>query len=86
MLQVSTVVMSQTSAIGKDEEHRPKVHFSPKAHWMNDPNGMGYYNGVYHLFFQYYPDKPVWEPVHWYMSYKQGYDPLERRADCPLPG
>ena len=47
------------------EQHRPQIHFSPKAHWMNDPNGMVYYNGIYHLFFQYYPDSTVWGPMHW---------------------
>ena len=65
MLQVSTVVMSQTSAIGKDEEHRPKVHFSPKAHWVNDPNGMVYNKGIYHLFYQHHPYSSVWGPMHW---------------------
>lgn len=47
------------------EQYRPQIHFSPKAHWMNDPNGMVYYNGVYNLFFQYYPDSTVWGPMHW---------------------
>ncbi|WP_413669581.1 glycoside hydrolase family 32 protein [Mucilaginibacter sp. Mucisp86] len=47
------------------EQHRPQVHFSPAAHWMNDPNGMVYYNGTYHLFFQYYPKDIVWGPMHW---------------------
>src|SRR3954452_2031940 len=47
------------------EAHRPQIHFSPKAHWMNDPNGMVYNNGTYHLFFQYYPDRTVWGPLHW---------------------
>ena len=47
------------------EQHRPQFHFSPKAHWMNDPNGMVYYNGVYHLFYQYYPQATVWGPMHW---------------------
>ena len=32
---------------------------------MNDPNGMVYYNGEYHLFFQYYPESTVWRPMHW---------------------
>jgi fructan beta-fructosidase len=32
---------------------------------MNDPNGMVYYKGIYHLFFQYYPDSTVWGPMHW---------------------
>ena len=48
-----------------NEPHRPQIHFSPKAHWMNDPNGLVYHNGVYHLFFQYYPDSTVWGPMHW---------------------
>ncbi|MEO6733864.1 MAG: glycoside hydrolase family 32 protein [Ferruginibacter sp.] len=47
------------------EQHRPQVHFSPKAHWVNDPNGMVYHKGVYHLFFQYYPDSTIWGPMHW---------------------
>ncbi len=47
------------------EQYRPQIHFSPKAHWMNDPNGMVFYNGIYHLFFQYYPEGTVWGPMHW---------------------
>ncbi len=48
-----------------DEPHRPQYHFSPPANWMNDPNGMVYYEGEYHLFYQYYPDSTVWGPMHW---------------------
>jgi len=48
-----------------NEPYRPQVHFSPKAHWINDPNGMVYYNHTYHLFFQYYPKDIVWGPMHW---------------------
>jgi len=47
------------------ETHRPQYHFSPAANWMNDPNGMVYYEGEYHLFYQYYPDSTVWGPMHW---------------------
>lgn len=47
------------------EPHRPQIHFSPKANWVNDPNGMVYANGVYHLFFQYYPNGTTWGPMHW---------------------
>lgn len=47
------------------EQYRPQIHFSPKEHWMNDPNGMVYYAGLYHLFFQYYPYATIWGPMHW---------------------
>lgn len=48
-----------------NEQHRPQFHFSPEANWMNDPNGMVYYEGEYHLFYQYYPEGIVWGPMHW---------------------
>ena len=48
-----------------DEKYRPQFHFSPEKMWMNDPNGMVYYEGEYHLFYQYYPDSTVWGPMHW---------------------
>ena len=48
-----------------NEPFRPQIHFTPAAHWMNDPNGMVYNEGVYHLFYQYYPDSSVWGPMHW---------------------
>ncbi len=47
------------------EQHRPQFHFSPKENWMNDPNGMFFYAGEYHLFYQHYPDSNVWGPMHW---------------------
>ena len=47
------------------ELHRPQLHFTPAANWMNDPNGMFYYEGKYHLFYQYFPDSTVWGPMHW---------------------
>lgn len=44
---------------------RPNIHFTPEKGWMNDPNGLIYIDGVYHLFYQYYPDNTKWGPMHW---------------------
>ena len=59
----SSIMNAQVNSY--EEPHRPKVHFSPKEKWMNDPNGMVYHNGIYHLFYQYYPDSTIWGPMHW---------------------
>src|SRR5688572_24905526 len=48
-----------------ENSHRLQFHFMPPANWMNDPNGLVYYAGEYHLFYQYYPDSTVWGPMHW---------------------
>ena len=47
------------------EDMRPKFHLSARAGWMNDPNGFSYYNGSYHLFYQYHPYNSHWGPMHW---------------------
>ena len=52
-------------AKGEDAMKRPQYHFTPEKGWMNDPNGMVYIDGEYHLFYQFYPDDIVWGPMHW---------------------
>ena len=44
---------------------RLKYHFEPKKGWMNDPNGLIFFRGRYHAFFQHNPHAAVWGPMHW---------------------
>jgi beta-fructofuranosidase len=45
--------------------HRPLYHFLPPRNWMNDPNGLFYWQGKYHLFYQFNPYGPLWGFIHW---------------------
>ncbi|WP_278183024.1 glycoside hydrolase family 32 protein [Vibrio misgurnus] len=47
------------------EKFKPSIHFSPAFGWINDPNGLVYSQGKWHLFYQYYPMSTVWGPMHW---------------------
>ena len=56
---------SEVAIMPMNEQFRPQFHFTPQEKWMNDPNGLVYHNGVYHLFYQYYPEDIIWGPMHW---------------------
>lgn len=48
-----------------DERYRPLYHFTPERNWMNDPNGLVFYDGEYHLFFQHNPHGDTWGHLSW---------------------
>lgn len=47
------------------KEERPEFHLSTRVGWTNDPNGFSFYQGKYHMFYQYYPYSTEWGPMHW---------------------
>ncbi len=47
------------------DENRPAFHLGARIGWMNDPNGFCYYQGKYHMFYQYHPYDSHWGPMHW---------------------
>lgn len=57
--------MSDSFDMTNKEKFRPVYHHTPAYGWMNDPNGMFYKDGVYHLYFQYNPYGSVWANMHW---------------------
>lgn len=65
MNSCSSTKTSTEKVVTNEELYRPNFHFTPKSGWMNDPNGMFFYKGLFHLSFQYYPDDTVWGPMHW---------------------
>ena len=56
---------SSGSTAGRNEQYRPQIHFTPAKNWINDPNGMVYHDGVYHLFYQYNPQGNDWGNMSW---------------------
>ena len=54
-----------TTASPAEEQYRPYLHFSPERNWMNDPNGLVYEDGTWHLFFQHNPHGTRWGNMSW---------------------
>ena len=62
---IQPVSMTPVTHDAASNPARPQLHFSPLMQWMNDPNGLCYIDGVYHLFYQFHPNSTQWGPMHW---------------------
>jgi beta-fructofuranosidase len=72
----------------RSDQTRPRFHLLPASNWMNDPNGPIFFNGKYHLFYQYNPDGAIWGNMHWAhaSSPDMVYWKHEPIAIAPTPG
>jgi levanase len=64
-LATAPSAVAQGSPTLYHETYRPQFHFTPAQNWMNDPNGPIFYNGQYHLFYQYNPAGTQWGNISW---------------------
>src|SRR6185295_5487896 len=65
MLRAIVLLSLAASALAQDDLFRPAFHFTPAKNWMNDPNGMVYFENEWHLFYQYNPLGNKWGHMSW---------------------
>ena len=65
LLMAAAAMLAPAPVSDQAVNPRPAYHFAPARNWMNDPNGLVYYDGEYHLFFQYNPQGDQWGHMSW---------------------
>lgn len=81
----SKMILSDTFDKTNREKFRPTYHHSPEYAWMNDPNGMFYLNGEWHLYYQWGPYGSVWNNMTWGHSVSRDLINWEPRNPAIMP-
>lgn len=68
-----------------EASRRPSIHFTPQTGWMNDPNGLVYADGNYHLYFQHNPFDVQWENMSWGHAVSRDLLHWEQKDDVLFP-
>lgn len=79
------IKLSNTFDTANCEKYRPEYHHSPLYGWMNDPNGMFYKDGEWHLYYQYNPYGSMWGNMHWAHSVSKDLVNWEHRGTVLFP-
>lgn len=74
-----------SDGIPKNVQSRPLIHFTPNTGWLNDPNGLIFKDGVYHLFFQHNPFNTEWENMSWGHAVSRDLIHWEQKETVMLP-
>lgn len=80
--------MTATQSSSAADPHRPRFHYTAPTHWINDPNGLCFHGGRYHVYFQHNPNASHWGDMHW--GHASSADLVTWRDEpialAPMPG